>query len=109
MFDGIYYANAQLKKLLAEAIQNIAMLKDIASEDGDALGETGRRCPPPCGVRGERSVGVLFPSGGPVVSSNRSCRPGEAKGCEHLRTLSLKQRRFGYSDFRLLPACEGAL
>ena len=39
--------NARLKKLLAEAMLDNAMLKDVASKNGDARGQAGSRRPPP--------------------------------------------------------------
>jgi putative transposase len=43
--------NAKLKKLLAEAMLDIAVLKDISSKNGDARREAGRgrSCPQPIG------------------------------------------------------------
>lgn len=40
--------NARLKKLLAEAMLDNAMLKDIASKSGDARRDEVGRCPPSC-------------------------------------------------------------
>ena len=50
--------NAKLKKLLAEAMLDIAVLKDISSKNGDARreAECGRPCPGE--VRAERAAGV---------------------------------------------------
>ena len=60
--------NAKLKKLLAEAMLDIAVLKDISSKNGDARrkAECGRPCPGD--VRAERAAGV------------QSDRSGEAGG-----------------------------
>src|SRR5215467_9225519 len=50
--------NAKLKKLLAEAMLDNAMLRDVAQENGDARRQTrGRRSPPP-GLRGEPAAGM---------------------------------------------------
>lgn len=56
--------NAKLKKLLAEAMLDNAMLKDVASKNGDARRQArGRRSPSGC-VRGERATGVCGARGG---------------------------------------------
>ena len=50
--------NAKLKRLLAEAMLDIAVLKDISAKNGDARreAECGRPCPGD--VRAERAAGV---------------------------------------------------
>ncbi len=50
--------NAKLKKLLAEAMLDNAMLKDIASKNGDARGQAGSRGSSLRGARSEPSAGV---------------------------------------------------
>jgi putative transposase len=51
--------NAKLKKLLAEAMLDNAMLKDINSKNGDARREARGRRSSQGDVRGERTAGVL--------------------------------------------------
>ena len=53
--------NAKLKKLLAEAMLNNAVLKDVASKNGDARCKA--RCGGPClqGARREPAPGVCDP------------------------------------------------
>lgn len=61
--------NAKLKKLLAEAMLDNAMLKDVASKNGDARREArGRRSSEDL-VRGERTAGVCRPWSGPCVGA----------------------------------------
>ena len=50
--------NAKLKKLLAEAMLDIAVLKDITGKSGDARREAGCGDACPVGVRAERAAGV---------------------------------------------------
>lgn len=50
--------NTKLKKLLAEAMLDNAMLKDVASKNGDALCEVGGCGPPVRSARGEPTPGV---------------------------------------------------
>ena len=52
--------NAKLKKLLAEAMLDITVLKDISSKNGDARREAGRGRPCPELLRVERAPGVSF-------------------------------------------------
>ena len=57
--------NAKLKKLLAEAMLDNAMLKDVASKNGDA-GRQARGCRSSADLlRGERAAGVRSTRGGP--------------------------------------------
>jgi putative transposase len=68
--------NAKLKKLLAETMLDNAMLKDVASKNGDARRQArGRRSPAGC-VRGERTTGVCGARGGShlVPLSNQPAR-----------------------------------
>jgi putative transposase len=51
--------NAKLKKLLAEAMLDNAMLKDINSKNGDARRKARGRRASQGDVRGERTAGVL--------------------------------------------------
>jgi len=55
VFEG---ENAKLKKLLAEAMLENAMLNNIASKYGDARGKAGGRGLPLRGARGEPAAGV---------------------------------------------------
>lgn len=50
--------NAKLKKLLAEAMLDNAMLKDVASKNGDARREAGGSGSPVRGARREPTPGV---------------------------------------------------
>ena len=61
--------NGKLKKLLAEAMLDIAVLKDISSKNGDARREAGRARSCPELSRVERAPGV---------SSARNCEAGSA-------------------------------
>jgi putative transposase len=50
--------NARLKKLLAEAMLDNAMLKDVAAKNGDARRQTRSRSTPWPGLRSEPAAGV---------------------------------------------------
>lgn len=50
--------NAKLKRLLAEAMLDNAMLKEITAKNGDARREAGSGRAPPDGVGDERAAGV---------------------------------------------------
>jgi putative transposase len=50
--------NPELKRLLAEAMLDNAMLKDIASKNGDARCQEGRRHSSSPILAGERAAGV---------------------------------------------------
>jgi len=65
--------NGKLKKLLAEAMLDIAVLKDISSKNGDAQREAGRArsCP-----------WLLWAERAPGVSSDRNCQAGRAVSAE---------------------------
>jgi putative transposase len=62
--------NSRLKKLLAEAMLDNAVLKDLASKNGDARRQAGSRRPCPGASRGERASGVCIgwcePQGDPL-------------------------------------------
>ncbi|CDL00991.1 Insertion element ISR1 uncharacterized 10 kDa protein A3 (modular protein) [Magnetospirillum gryphiswaldense MSR-1 v2] len=58
--------NARLKKLLAEAMLDNAILKDVASKNGDARLFAVCRCSCPCRSRRERAAGVPCVGGGSV-------------------------------------------
>jgi len=55
--------NAKLKKLLAEAMLDNAILKDVAAKNGDARCEAGRCGARVQGARGEPASGVRGPWG----------------------------------------------
>src|SRR5215831_14851822 len=59
--------NAKLKKLLAEAMLDNAMLKEIATKNGDARRQARGRRSPAFRVRGERAAGVYGDWSGPHV------------------------------------------
>src|ERR1700757_3279114 len=59
--------NAKLKKLLAEAMVDNAMLKEIATKNGDARRQARGRRSPAFRVRGERAAGVYGDWSGPHV------------------------------------------
>jgi putative transposase len=63
------YENAKLKKLLAEAMLDIAVLTDISSKNGDARREAGRGRSCPELLRAERAPGM---------SSDRNSQAGSA-------------------------------
>jgi putative transposase len=50
--------NAKLKKLLAEAMLDNAMLRGVAARNGDARRSTRGRLLPPPGLRGEPAAGM---------------------------------------------------
>lgn len=62
--------NSRLKKLLAEAMLDNAVLKDLASKNGNARRQAGSRRPCPGASRGERASGVCTgwcePQGDPL-------------------------------------------
>lgn len=62
--------NSRLKKLLAEAMLDNAVLKDLASKNGNARRQAGSRRPCPRASRGERASGVCTgwcePQGDPL-------------------------------------------
>src|SRR5215475_2634936 len=82
--------NAKLKKLLAEAMLDNVMLKDIAAKNGDARGQTGGRGSPRTELWGEPAAGVQDDRSGPGVgplskhAAGRWGSPGSAAGagCE---------------------------
>jgi putative transposase len=99
--------NRRLKKLLAEAMLDNAMLKDIAAKNGDACRKT-------------RGRGSLVPelscepaAGGRVIGADqtsiryRSRRPDDAAARAWLRELAAVRRRFGYRRLRILLRREG--
>jgi putative transposase len=55
--------NAKLKKLLAEAMLDNAMLKEVLSKNGDARREARGRRSPAEHLRSERAAGVRSPEG----------------------------------------------
>ena len=57
--------NTRLKKLLADAMLDNAMLKDIAGKNGDARRTAASRCSSSCAARGKRASGVQGIGGGP--------------------------------------------
>src|SRR4029077_14561348 len=59
--------NAKLKKLLAEAMLDNAMLKDVASKNGDARCKARGRRSSTDHLRGERTAGVRSPGGRPHI------------------------------------------
>jgi putative transposase len=62
--------NARLKKLLAEAMLDNAMLKDVASKkNGDARRKARGRRSSAARVRGERTAGLQGPGGRPQISA----------------------------------------
>jgi putative transposase len=61
--------NAKLKKLLAEAMLDNAMLKEIVTKNGDARRQTRGCWSPALRVRGERAAGVYGAGGGPLVGA----------------------------------------
>ncbi len=61
--------NARLKKLLAEAMLDNAMLKDVASKNGDARCDAGGDRSSSCGAWRERAAGVLCAGGRPDLGS----------------------------------------
>src|SRR5215207_59492 len=50
--------NAKLKKLLAETMLDVAILKDINARSGDARRQTAGRGSRVCGACGERAAGM---------------------------------------------------
>lgn len=56
--------NAKLKKLLAEAMLDLAILKDVAAKNGDARYEAGGGGACRFGARGEPASGVRCAGGG---------------------------------------------
>lgn len=72
--------NARLKKLLAEAMLDNTMLKDIASKNGNARRQTGGRGSPLRHAWGEPAPGVFCDRGGSdlgALSLASSRRPGD--------------------------------
>jgi putative transposase len=61
--------NAKLKRLLAEAMLDNAMLKEITAKNGDARGQAGSRGLSRRAVRGEPAAGVRCAGGGPDDSA----------------------------------------
>lgn len=61
--------NARLKKRLAEAMLDNAMLKDVASKNGEARREAEGCRSSAVGIRGERASGVPCAAGGPHGSA----------------------------------------
>ena len=70
--------NAKLKKLLAEVMLDIAVLKDITGKSGDARREAGCSSACPGGVRAEQAAGVQrcwrqSPRGAVSIDAARRC------------------------------------
>jgi putative transposase len=61
--------NTKLKKLLAEAMLDYAMLKDVASKNGDARREARGRRSSADHLRGARTAGVQSPRGRPYIGA----------------------------------------
>ena len=61
--------NAKLKKLLAEAMLDNAMLKDLTAKNGDARRQTRGRGSPVPEIRGEPAAGVQNHWGRPSLDS----------------------------------------
>jgi putative transposase len=59
--------NARLKKLLAEAMLDNAILKDVASKKGDARGSAGGRGGRPCAARRQQAADVPSVDRGSLV------------------------------------------
>jgi putative transposase len=88
--------NTRLKKLLADAMLDNAVLKDIASKNGDARGQAGRcgRCAR--GARHQRAAGVRDPRDGPDVgalsaSPQRALHRARQAAAERLRRKLQRQ------------------
>jgi putative transposase len=99
--------NTKLKKLLAEAILDNTMLKDIAAKNGDARRATRGRGSPSQGYavsqrRGCRTLGADRSS-----VRFRSRRPDDSALRSRLRELAAARRRFGYRRLHLLLDREG--
>ena len=67
--------NARLKKLLAEAMLDNAILKDVASKNGDARCEAGCGGSRLCAAWGEPASGVRSSFGGSVERALSQCSP----------------------------------
>ncbi len=93
--------NAKLKKLLAEAMLDNAMLKDVTSNDGNARRQArGRRSPAGC-VRGKRATGVCGARGGSHLIPLSKPPAGRCpRACPPSRTGEV--RRFGYRRLLVL-------
>ena len=84
--------NGKLKKLLAEAMLDNAILKDVAAKNGSARCEAGGDGPCRVGPRSEADPGVPGPGGGSVACGGR----GEPTGVRQPVDL---HRRVDAPDF----------
>jgi putative transposase len=99
--------NAKLKRLLAEAMLDNAMLKDVVSKNVDARRKArgGRAC---CrGTWHERAVGVRKTWCGALGLRCRARRPLDEPLRKWLRALAHARWRFGYRRLFVLLHCEG--
>ncbi|MBK1635374.1 putative transposase [Rhodovulum adriaticum] len=88
--------NAKLKKLLAEQMLDNAMLKDVASKNGDARGQAKRLGAPARRAPGEPAAGV-FSSGRRSVERAVSQRAsGRFRSARAIKAVTAERRRLGY-------------
>jgi putative transposase len=99
--------NRRLKKLLAETMLDNAMLKDIASKNGDARRSAGGRGTPRQGTLGEPAAGVPRDRGGPGPGPLPKPSTGR-QGCpQALARAGGVRRRIGWRRLRVLLSREG--
>lgn len=99
--------NLRLKKLLAETMLDVAMLKDIASKNGDVRGEASGCGAPVQRAWGEPAAGVPRDRGGPGPSPVPKSSTGR-QCCSHaLPELAAVRRRFGWRRRQVLLSGEG--
>lgn len=96
-----------MKKLLAEAMLDIAILKDVASKNGDA------RCEAGCGGSGLCVHGVSQRRACEVLAVDRlsirykSVRPDDAAERAAMKAVAAERRRFGYRRIHIMLDRQG--
>jgi putative transposase len=95
--------NVKLKKLLADAILDNAMLEEIATKNGDARRQSARLSVTCVRVRGERAAAV--------IGADRKLVRYRARGADdepirtRLREVASERRRFGLPPLHVLLTC----
>ena len=99
--------NRRLKKLLAEAVLDVAALKDLLEKPELACSATRAGCAPPDGGTGPLSASRLRAARHRPEDVRRPERRGDEAVRERLRALAGEWRRFGYRRLGILLAREG--
>src|SRR5690242_10425296 len=99
--------NAKLKKLLAEAMLDNAMLRTLHQKNGDARRQARGRRSPSCRVWGGERRACEALGADRATVRYRSSRPDDTVARTRLRELASIRRRFGYRRLHVLLRREG--